>query len=142
MPTFKNMRDINLYLDKQIKIAIDRVADTMQSELLHSIEEEFYSVYTPAIYKRTYQFLNSSTRSHVKRIGNEFFIEVYVDYENLDYEDSTGYEVVSLASEGFHGNENIYRPNFFWDNFKQKFPEYKVKQMIKDELKKLGIPTR
>lgn len=60
-------------------------------------------------YQRTEALLHSCFRTEVKKKGNGYYAEVYINYEALDdYESATGYQVVSWANiKGIHGGLDV-----------------------------------
>lgn len=136
---FTSINQLNLYVSKMISIALQNISQRLSEELMNKIDIEYYVKYKPRVYKRTLSFLYSATSSKVSVHGNTFTVSVYIDYNKLNYEEATGYDVVKLASAGYHGNFAIYRKGFFWKSFQEEYPEPVIKQMIIEELKKLGL---
>ena len=126
-------------LETYIKKALERTADKLQSELMNTIYMDYYELYSPVEYERTYQFLNSVTRTNIYKNGTEYTISIYVDYDSLGYDFISGYGVVKLASEGFHGSEKIRTPKKFFEEFKKDYSPEKIKNMLLQELKVFGL---
>ena len=98
-----------------LQLALDNTANEVK-DLITEFITMFYTEYNPFWYERTFQFLNSCTKTEVKRSGNSFIVSVYIDYLNLDYKEDSGYDVVSLANSGYHGNPDIETSTHFWDD--------------------------
>lgn len=78
-------------------------------------------------YERTYQFLDSVKKVDVTHIGNAYFSQVKIDYENISYlydfgdgfvMPGDGYWAISAANEGNHGYETVGHTSdmHFWDD--------------------------
>lgn len=126
-------------LENYIKKALERTADKLQSELMNTIYMDYYELYSPVAYERTYQFLSSVTRTNIYKIRSKYIIRIYIDYSSLDYDFISGYGVVKLASEGFHGNEKIRTSKRFFEEFKKDYPSEKIRNMLLQELKGFGL---
>ena len=86
-------------------------------------------------YKRTNQ-LRDDAPSYEMLSKN--MAKIFIDGSKLKYRDATGYEVASMASLGFHGNINIFRPGFYWTDF-VNWADKNVPNLLKEELKKQGL---
>ena len=115
MAIIKSYSDLEKIMANSIQIALDNTANEIK-DLITEFITMFYTEYNPHWYERTFQFLNSCTKTEVKRNGNSFIVSVYIDYVNLDYKDATGYDVVDLANHGYHGIYNIETSTHFWDD--------------------------
>lgn len=96
----KNVSDIN----KALKIIAEQALKEAEEEVHRCIENfvrQYYSEYSPTVYQRTYQFMDSIVKTSVKTKGSEIYCEVYID-TNLDYKDATGQEVVEMINQGYH----------------------------------------
>lgn len=139
---FKSIIQFESYIKSLISIALKNISQKLSEDLKQIIQIEYYDKYpAPKLYERTYQFLNSATSSVVFIVGNSVSVNIYVNYESLKYEEDDGYTVVELASQGYHGSQGIYREGFFWKTFEETYSEEIIKQMIIEELKKLGLKT-
>lgn len=104
--------------------AMDKIAYNLANmagdkvkELIDSFIMLYYNNYTPKSngYIRTYQFLESCIRSDVIKEGNGYYVMVYIDTANLDYEDATGEQVVDWANQSLHGGMDVGDDTRFWD---------------------------
>lgn len=132
----KNMTDLN----KALKQIAEQTLLEAQEEVHRCIEnfvKQYYSEYSPTVYQRTYQFMESITKTSIKTRGSTIICEVYID-TNLDYKSATGHEVVEMINSGYHAMkkmgsardipgtkvwddciEFIEKYNIFIDTFKQ-----------------------
>ena len=137
---FQSIIQFESYIKSLISIALKNISQKLSEDLKQIIQAEYYDKYPfPKLYERTFQFLNSATSSEVSIAGNTVSVNVYVNYESLKYEEDYGYTVVELASQGYHGFRGIYKEGFFWKTFEETYSEETIKQMIIEELKKLGL---
>ena len=95
-------------------------------------------MYDPIQYKRTNQ-LRDDAPSYEMLSKN--MAKIFIDGDKLSYRDATGYEVANMASLGFHGNVNIFRPGFYWTDFID-WSNKNVPKMLKDELKLQGLNVK
>lgn len=118
----KNMTSLKKVLNDTLIMGLDVVGEKVQEEITKFITL-WYQDYTPTRYKRTYQFLDSCTRTIPERNGRCWRVTVYIDTQSMKYRDSDGdelnpYDVLVNADKGIHGagfavygNEEVG----FWD---------------------------
>ncbi len=99
MPTFKNLKELEKYINNQnngtklnnftggqlVKILEkegNRLKDYLEDEI-----QNYYNSYSPTVYQRTYNFLNSVRITPVLQEGNQLTIKIYFD-ENMATHDS------------------------------------------------------
>lgn len=118
----KNMTSLKKVMNDALIMGLDVVGEKVQEEITKFITL-WYQDYTPTRYKRTYQFLNSCTRTLPERNGKGWRVIVYIDTETMKYRDSEGdeinpYNVLVNADKGIHGGEfGVYgnEERGFWD---------------------------
>ena len=140
---FKSIIDINNYIESACEKAIEAVAERMTQELESYIREDFYNQYRPRFYDRTYQLLKSPKYNIISSKKAEIFIDMDVIHYLID-DPSYSYDktdIVKLASLGYHGTINIFRPGMFWEDF-VGWCNNNVPQLMKQELGKYGIPVK
>ena len=125
-------------INKRVENAIKIVAEKMVEQLRFYLIEDFYNLYDPVYYKRTNQ-LRDDAPSYEMLSKN--MAKIFIDGSKLKYRDATGYEVASMASLGFHGNINIFRPGFYWTDF-VNWADKNVPNLLKEELKKQCLNAR
>lgn len=106
----------------------------MVKQLRSYLTEDFYNMYDPIEYRRTNQLKDAPTYEML----SENIAKVFIDTDSMKYREASGTEVANLAALGFHGNTNIFRPGFFWEDF-VKWADDNVSSMLKKELKKQGL---
>ena len=131
--------------DTQLKRVMQQAAKQALSESQQKLSEcikEFinlyYSEYSPEQYIRTYQFMESLTKTEVVVRGNLISCTIYLD-KNLNYKHATGAEVLGIINAGYHGMygdkykgtpvwsktiEQIDRTNLFFNTFRQALISY------------------
>lgn len=124
-------------LNNRVSIAIENVAKEMVNQLRAYLIEDFYNMYDPQEYKRTYQLRDAPTY----KMLSKNMAQVFIDMDSMQYRDATGRDVATLASLGFHGNLNIFRPGFFWADF-LNWADENVPRLLKEELKKQGLNVK
>lgn len=148
---FTSMVDIETYIGNKCSIAIKNTAIKLQEKLKEYINEDYYELYSPSIYDRTYKFLNSATH----KMLNENYAEVgfFEDYLNYNYPSRytskssnyeghwTGEDQLYAADAGIHGNVSIQTDGHFFKDFIQYCNENAI-NILREELKKQGINTK
>ena len=140
---FKSIIDVNNYIESACEKAIEFVAERMTQELESYIREDFYNQYRPRFYDRTYQLLKSPKYNMINSKSAEIFIDMdaihyLIDDPAYNYDKT---DVVKLASLGYHGTIDIFRPGMFWEDFIE-WCNKNVPYLMKQELKKQGIPVK
>jgi len=83
MPTFSSLNDLMKYLENQVEKNIKRIGEEVKSVLKNFILQDLYMTYTPSEYQRTMDFLNAVECSPVKKNGNVFQVEIYINPDKL-----------------------------------------------------------
>lgn len=141
---FRTAIDVNKYIESACEKAIKAVAERMTEELQGYIQEDFYNQYKPKFYKRSEQLLRSPKYNILDPKSAEIFIDIdSIDYligsnEKYDYDEA---DIVKLASLGYHGTIDIFRPGMFWEDF-IVWCNKNVPYLIKSELKRQGISVK
>ena len=140
---FKTIIDVNNYIESACEKAIESVAERMTQELEGYIREDFYNQYRPRFYDRTYQLLKSPKYNMIDPKSAEIFIDMdTINYliDDPQYNGSSE-EIVKLASLGYHGTTDIFRPGMFWEDFID-WCNKNVPHLMKSALKSQGIPIK
>ena len=132
--TFKTTVMLENYIEKACEKAIENVARTVRDKLEEFIRDDFYNMYSPLFYTRTYMFLKSPKYN----LLNKNTAEVFIDTDVMNYLGISGEDVANMASYGFHGSIDIFRPGFYWTDF-IKYCDENVPRLLKYELIKQGI---
>ena len=103
MATFKNIKELNKYLQKQIDDSLKKeVADEVRSTMIKRIDEDVYDAYTPYStdgitphYERTYELKNP------KNIIHYMLKDGMIAIENIRQDMSDGYRnIVEILESG------------------------------------------
>lgn len=124
-------------INKRVTIAVQNIANEMVNQLRYYLIEDYYNLYDPKQYHRTYQLQDAPTYEML----SENMAKIFIDTNNMSYRDASGYEVANMASLGFHGNINIFRPGFYWTDFVQ-WADENVPRMLREELKRQGLTVK
>lgn len=112
----RSLNDLNKLLLNECKKVTELLANEVY-EAINFFLNQYYEEYNPIRYQRSYDFLHSAFKTNVKKIGNGYEAVVGIDYESLnDYDNATGYQVVSWANEGLHGGLDFGTDTRVWDD--------------------------
>lgn len=131
---FTTMVGLHNYLESVCEVAIEHVSKVVRDKLEEFIEEDFYNMYRPIFYTRTYSFLKSPKYNMLNKNTSEIFIDTDV----MHYLGISGDDVANMASYGFHGTIDIFRPGFYWTDF-ITWADKNIPLMLKNELIKQGL---
>jgi hypothetical protein len=110
------LKDLENYMLEHCKQLCEFAANELY-EAINFFLNEYYSEWTPSYYQRSYDLLHSAFKTEMKKVGNGYQAVVGIDYESLDnYEDATGFEVVSWANEGLHAGIDVGTNTRVWDD--------------------------
>lgn len=138
MPSFTSGAALESYIKSKMSVALQNTASKLAVKLHEYIYEDFYAQYPdPKIYQRTYQFQDSP---EINMIAKDL-VEIFINTDRMNYEDATGEYVATLAASGYHGNTDIFRPGFFWEDF-INYVTVNVKQIYKQEMQAVGLPVK
>lgn len=125
----KNETELRRVMQQAAKQAVEKAQEDIRA-CIDMFVKQYYAEYNPKIYKRTYQFLDSITKTNVKVRGTTITCEVYINTA-LNYNDNTE-TVLDIINAGYHGNtsipgtapwqsgvEMVERMNIFFNSFKQ-----------------------
>ena len=71
----KSMKDLKFLLNSRINIAVEKACNRLLGTLQQFIDSEFYDVFTPDFYHRTYQFWRSATVKMLNANCGEIFMD-------------------------------------------------------------------
>lgn len=136
----KSIKDLKTFLNSRINIAVETACDRLLGSLQEIIDTEFYDVFIPEYYHRTYQFWESA----VTKMLTENCGEVFMDKSKMNYNDFwTGEIQLQAANIGSHGGiiTDETREHRFWEVFIDFCQENAIK-ILKEELVKCGVPIK
>jgi hypothetical protein len=126
------------FLNVQIATALKSTSGILCEKLKEFIQEDYYNLFKPDFYTRTYQFLDSAKNELLS--GNT--AKIYMDETAMDYGNYwDGETQLYMADAGLHGNANIFREGYFWKDFINYCNE-NVDIILRQELKKVGINVK
>lgn len=82
MPQFRNISDLNRFLNVVLEEVLLEVSEEIEREVLERVERNVYSS-TPHDYQRTWDFLASVTRAEPRYEKGSIEIEIYYDSDKL-----------------------------------------------------------
>lgn len=124
-------------MSKNINIAVENACNRLLGTLQELIDTEYYDVFEPDYYRRTYQFWQSATIKMLTQTSGQ----VFMDADAMNYNSFwTGEKQLHAASIGSHGGiitdeTNEHR---FWESFIE-YCENNAVKILKEELQKQGI---
>lgn len=134
MPTFNTLSEVEGHIKKCMSAALKTTAKVLRDELVKFIESDFYSMYSPKVYVRTYQLRNSPDFE----VLSETVVEILINTGSMGYSTDSGDYVASLAAQGYHGSPAIFREGFFWRDF-LNYCGSNLISVYKTELQKQGL---
>lgn len=146
----RNPNDLVAVLKSRTQQALQMTQDEVYSEFLKSWkayydELVFNGSSTPKVYERTDKLLESLIKTDIVQSGNGFSCTVEVDtnYLNYDgYEEATGREVLEWANAKTHGG-TVQGELEIWNDALEKLGgENGIRDLMKENLRKCGIPIK
>ena len=134
---FTTIVELQNYMESSCEKAIQNVAKVVRDKLEQFIRKDFYEMCKPLFYDRTYMFMKSPKYNML----NKNSAEVFIDTDVMHYLGISGEDVAQLASYGFHGIIDIFRPGFYWTDFIE-WCDNNVPTLMKEELQKQGIQVK
>lgn len=139
------MNDLNKIVESRIQQALKMT----QNDIYKIIQEHiinYYHEFTPAMYQRTWKFLNSLIKTEIVKSANGLSCSVELDKNYLSYRydgGETGMKVATYANQRSHGG--IYDDDFgqFWNDAMQDLGfEPGIISIMKENLRKCGVPVK
>lgn len=127
-------------MNKGINIAVENACNRLLGALQEIIDKEFYDVFEPDFYHRTYQFWKSATT----RMLNQNCGEIFMDKSTMNYNSFwTGEKQLQAASNGSHGGWITDETNKhkFWEVF-EEYCENNALRILKEELRRQHINVK
>lgn len=141
----RSMSDLTKILESRTQQALKMT----QQEIFEVIQQhivDYYHEYSPCMYQRTWEFLNSLIKTEIVKSSNGIScsVEIDRDYLSRNYKGgATGLDVVTYANQHSHGG--VYDDDFgkFWDDAMVELGlEPGIKYLIKKNLQKCGVPVK
>lgn len=152
MKQFNNFKQLEVYLEKQVKIALDECAEQTLEKLKFHVENRLYDAWTPKQYERTMELLNCISKTSVAKVYGSYVCKIFYDTIKIHpyirdgvwnshsdiYGENTSEYIPLWIEYGVDGSlydrEGIYAIE---DTFEWISREYN--RMFKDSLKYKGI---
>lgn len=84
MKVFHDENELKKYLLIQSEIVVKKAQEKIAMVINHFLTQ-YYKEFSPDVYVRTSQLLNSLTKTNIKSISNGWIAEIYFDLSALDY---------------------------------------------------------
>lgn len=137
---FRTPVELKNYMQVLCDKAIENACNRLLGALQQIIIDEFYEVFEPDFYHRTYSFWRSATTEMLnKNIGVVFMDETAMNYNSF----WTGKKQLLAASIGSHGGwvTDETKEHRFWEVF-EKYCQENAIQILKEELRKVGLSVK
>lgn len=138
--TFTTMVGLQNYLESACEKAVENACNRLLGALQKLIDTEFYDVFEPDYYRRTYQFWNSA----VTKMLNNNCGEIFMDKSKMNYNSFwTAEKQLQAANIGSHGGlvTDETKEHRFWEAFESYCDEHAV-NILKEELVKQGLTVK
>ncbi len=133
--TFSSIVEFHQLLEPIIEKAVSNTCNRLLGTLQQLIMSEYYDLYLPVKYDRSFQFFESATTKMLNMLTGEIFM----DSQSMNYSSYwDGETQLYMANAGYHGNSYIYEDGHYWNTF-IKFCEKNAVNILKEELKKQGL---
>ena len=83
---FNNLKELQKYLEKHVELNIAKIGEEVKGVLRKFILDDLYGSYTPTMYDRTNQFLEAVEVKPVKKSGNTFQVEIFINPDKIQPE--------------------------------------------------------
>lgn len=157
MPTFKNLDEYFKYVKKAQGKILEEIAEETRQELHDTVWKKLYEAYTPKVYQRTYELLDSISKTEVKENSNgEYYVIIYYDTDKIFPHVYDGFPNAHATSKGVdisneipHMVEYDYSYGKYKDNNGihamddvKKWIEIEFNKLFKQKLLQRGIKTK
>ena len=134
------MRDLKEQIDTACNKAVENAGNRLLGTLQELIDTEFYDVFEPDYYKRTYQFWRSATT----KMLTENCGQVFMDKDKMNYNSFwTAEKQLYNANIGSHGGwiTDATKDHRFWEAFIE-FCDQNAIKILKEEMRKCGLTIK
>ena len=153
----KDFSELKTKIDKCIVAALEQTRKEVGGVLLNKIAD-YYEEYKPIEYKRTFTLLDSLASESKYSLDNGKVTETKDGYEfkvgwddtylNFYYKNATGKMVLEWLDNKTHGgweydnNGDLFEHRFFTEAIEELGGEEGVKNLFKQNCKKVGLPIK
>lgn len=138
--SFTSKVDIQNYLESACEKAVQNACNRLLGTLQELIDAEYYDIFEPDFYKRTYQFWKSATTKMLSQNCGEIFM----NQSSMNYNSFwTAEKQLQAANIGSHGgwSSNETKEHRFWDAF-ENYCEVYARDILKEELCAQGLQVK
>jgi len=116
MADFNSIEAFYANLEKQVIQSLEQEAIKIQQAIRLYILTNIYNSYTPSVYNRTQELLNSAIIKPVQNKGGEYYIEIYISDEMHSQSNWVGESrTLSEIAEAFANGEGYSRGGIEYD---------------------------
>lgn len=156
----KSMSDLKKVVERRLanamKLTQQEIYEVIQRHIKEYYKEKVFlngSSAIPAVYDRTYQFLNSLVKTDVVTSGGKVSCSVKIDMDSLYYIQPAE-TVINMINEGYHAytgvNDHMYETPYdiptnghFWDDAIEELGGYDgILDIVKKNCRKVGLNIR
>lgn len=147
----KSMSDLAKILESRIQQALkmtqQEIFEVIQQHITDYYKEPVFRNGTsaiPMLYDRSYKLLNSLIKTDIVKLGSTLscFVEINPNYLNYRYiGGASGLDVMLSAEQAFHGWSVEGDIRIWSDSLAELGLEPGIKYIMKDNLRKCGVPV-
>lgn len=140
MAQFKTYNALVSGVNRNINVAVQNSCNRLLGKLQELIDTEYYDVFEPNYYNRTYQFWKSATTKMLSQNCGQIFMNANAMNYNSFW---TGEKQLQAASIGSHGGwiTDETKNHKFWEEFID-YCESNAVNILKEELRKQGLNVK
>lgn len=140
MAQFKTYNALVSGVNRNINVAVQNACNRLLGKLQELIDTEYYDVFEPNYYNRTYQFWKSATTKMLSQNCGQIFMNANAMNYNSFW---TGEKQLQAASIGSHGGwiTDETKNHKFWEEFID-YCESNAVNILKEELRKQGLNVK
>ena len=137
---FSTVVELQKHMELACRKAIGNACNRLLGQLQKIIDEEYYDVFDPERYKRTYQFWESATTKMLSNTCGQVFMNPSAMHYNPGW---SGKAQIESAAKGLHGGWDYegVSDHKYWEVF-MDYCEKNAVKILKEELKAQGIPVK
>lgn len=138
--TFKTVIELKKHMELACHKAIENACNRLLGKLQEIIDKEYYGVFEPERYKRTYQFWESATTEMLSNTCGQIFMNPNVMHYKPGW---SGKAQIESAAKGLHGGWDYegVSDHKYWEVFFE-YCENNAVKILKEELRAQHIPVK
>ena len=137
---FKTVVELQKHMESVCRKAVENACNRLLGRLQEIIDEEYYDVFDPERYNRTYQFWESATTKMLSNIAGQIFMNPNAMHYKTGW---SGKAQIESAAKGLHGGWDYegVSDHKYWEVF-ISYCEQDAVKILKEELKAQGVPVK